>query len=77
MMKTYLLIAFAAFLLLTTLVAESESFGNMVPPGKRQLAKKIAKYARSPSKGFEGLYKDRLSLYDDGEQERMTNRKEM
>ena len=41
MKGTCALVAIGAFLLLTTLVAESESFGNLVNGGKRQLDRKV------------------------------------
>lgn len=41
MKRTYVFIALGAFLLLTFLIAESESFGNLIPSGKRQLHKKV------------------------------------
>ena len=39
-MNSKVLIALGAFLLLTMLVAESESIGNVVPQGRRQLRDK-------------------------------------
>ena len=41
MKKTHVLIALGAFLLLTMLIAESESIGNLTPAGKRQLHEKV------------------------------------
>lgn len=41
MKKTQVLIALGAFFLLTMLIAESESIGNLIPSGKRQLQEKV------------------------------------
>ena len=45
MKGTYMLIALGAFILLTMLIAESESIGNLIPSGKRQLPEKVSIHA--------------------------------
>ena len=41
MKKTHVFIALGALFILTMLIAESESIGNLIPSGKRQLQEKV------------------------------------
>ena len=41
MKRTNVLITLGAFILLTMLIAESDSIGNLTPGGKRQLPEKV------------------------------------